>query len=433
MNLKMCFCLLVAALAGLSVFAEAPIVSNVRMSQDTESPAVFISYDLDGADAIITLDVTTNGVSVGGKALRRVAGAVNRKVETGTGLKIVWRPDVSCPNALLSDRAVAKVSVWTEANPPNYMVVSLDGLKDLAYYENEDSLPDGIGSDVYRTTKIVMRRIPAKGIVWRMGSSDADGVDASDETTHYVKLTKDYWMGVFPLTQGQAASGGWSGNYFKGEFAKLRPADMLYFLTLRDNYDTRGVGTNWPAASAVDAHAVRSSSIIGKLRALTDVEFDLPTEAQWEYACRAGGEPQWYTVGGVAKDFGVIARYKGNHTDASATGDPRDGHGSAIVGSYLPNDWGLYDMLGNVYEVCLDRYDANYAMPEGADLATTVFEDPVGAVFDGTNVKRVQRGGEFSSEKNACRVSRRFSASEDSRYQWNIGARLVAPIDGWAR
>ena len=96
-------------------------------------------------------------------------------------------------------------------------------------------------------------------------------------------------------------------------------------------------GAEWPSSAAVD-----SSSFMGKLRARTGLNFDLPTEAQWEYACRAGTTTK-YSYGDSGN--GDYMWYYGNSCMKTHK-----------VGTKLPNPWGLYDMHGNVYEWCLDWY-----------------------------------------------------------------------------
>ncbi len=105
--------------------------------------------------------------------------------------------------------------------------------------------------------------------------------------------------------------------------------------------DIRGssAGANWPVSSAVDA-----TSFLGKLRAKTNLNgFDLPMEAQWEYARRAGTTSTYNNGGDTEDDLKTLGRYSGNQSDG------RGGYTQhTAVGSYAPNGWGLYDMHGNV-------------------------------------------------------------------------------------
>ena len=136
----------------------------------------------------------------------------------------------------------------------------------------------------------------------------------------------------------------------------------------------------------------------------------LPTEAQWEYACRAGSDTPFHTGENLTTDQ---ANYDGNY--------PYRNHPKGLfvgkttpVGNYPPNAWGLYDMHGNVWEWCLDWYDKNY-------YEASKKNDPAGAE---TGALRVLRGGCWLGYAQDCRSAYRYDASPDFRY-YGIGFRLV--------
>jgi formylglycine-generating enzyme required for sulfatase activity len=134
---------------------------------------------------------------------------------------------------------------------------------------------------------------------------------------------------------------------------------------------------------------VDANSFIGRIRAKTGLSIDLPTEAQWEYACRAGTTSSYYNNGGNAEsDLSTLGRYDGNLNDG------RGGYSEHTkVGSYAPNAWGLHDMHGNVYEWCLDWYGS-----------LTNSSDPVGSV---SGSYRVRRGGCWYYGADSCTSSYR--------------------------
>ena len=116
----------------------------------------------------------------------------------------------------------------------------------------------------------------------------------------------------------------------------------------------------------------RCNKLYGKLRAKTGIDFDLPTEAQWEYACRAGSSGDWGLLAdGSMGTLDAMGWYEGNSSSQTHT-----------VGTKTPNAWGLYDMHGNVWEWCLDWYSSS-------GYSGT---DPVGAT---SGNYRVQRGGSW--------------------------------------
>ena len=263
---------------------------------------------------------------------------------------------------------------------------------DLAAGANASSYPvsymneppsGGFNTDEYKTTKLVLRKIEPG--TFTMGSPSSESGRDSDETQHKVTLTKPYYIGLFEVTQKQyALVTGSNPSYFSGD---KRPVEKVSWNTIRGN-------TNWPASSAVSA-----ASFMGRLRARTGLgDFDLPTEAQWEYACRAGTTTA-YSYGGSAN--GDYMWYSSN--SSSQTHD---------VGAKKANAWGLYDMHGNVWEWCLDCYASN--------LGTAAVTDPKGA---SSGSYRVLRGGGWSSDAANCRSAYR-SYGNPSSTDSNLGFRL---------
>jgi formylglycine-generating enzyme required for sulfatase activity len=236
----------------------------------------------------------------------------------------------------------------------------------------------------YATTHIVLRKIPAKGQTFTMGSpeseygrtnTDKSKIDADTiititgrETQHEVSFSRDYYMGVFEVTQYQywRITGKWPSAYSLEEFKNERPVEKVTYDDIRGT----GIGSTWPTN---DTHEVHSSSFLGLLRSKIEgsPKLDLPTEAQWEYACRANSTKSRYNGCDCSNsswtfrdsNLNTIARYNMNGgyiNDASILGAsmPILGttNGTARVGTYLPNAYGLYDTLGNVAEWCLDWF-----------------------------------------------------------------------------
>ena len=152
-------------------------------------------------------------------------------------------------------------------------------------------------------------------------------------------------------------------------------------------------GSKWPLNNKVD-----ESSVLGQLRKRIGNVFDLPTEAQWEYACRAGtttalNSGKDLTNADSCANMDEVGRYKYNQNDGNSEGNEH-----TTVGSYLPNSWGLYDMHGNVKECCLDYYKK--------DLGSNPVKDPTWIIGNAT---RVVRGGCWFVKADKCR-----SASRDT-------------------
>ncbi len=265
-----------------------------------------------------------------------------------------------------------------------------------------------LSDDTCRTTELWLRRIP-KG-TFTMGSPKGEvGRERaySIETQHQVTLTEDFYIGVFEITQKQYSLiyGSNPSKYMGG----TRPVEYVSYNDIRGTGSTAGAG--WPTYG----HAVDSGSFLGKLRAKTGKTFDLPTEAQWEYACRAGtttalntGRNLTSTVRGDSA-MDVAGRYGYNQNDGKGRYSQH-----TKVGSYLPNAWGLYDMHGNVYEWCLDRHTS--------DLGSSAVTDPKGP--DSVS-SRVCRGGSWDNGAPDCRSAYRYYLSPSSNCNSYSGFRVV--------
>ena len=407
-------------LAATVLIAE-PRVSNVTFKQDnTASRKVTITYRLEDESAIVTIDILTNGVSIGAANLTHFAGDVNRIVAPGSLRTALWYPDKAWPDHK-TDSAKAVVTAWATNAPPNYMVVDLtDGV--TTYYTSAECLPDGgLSNDIYRTDRMVFRKIPARGVTWRMGSPTNELGRAEDETPHLVTLTKDYWFGIYSVTMGQ---------YKRIINSNESVAPNFCFFTNIASHVTRplqgvgmksirGTGKLWPT----DGHEVAAGSTIASLRAIAgNRPFDLPTETQWEYAARAGSGAALTTgknITSVTTDhqLDTLGRYDkncGSPDNASETASIRandDSTGTSKVGLYTPNRWGIYDIHGNVADLCLDWYGAYSGDME------SVQENPTGPA-KASDSQCTARGGFWgyihNNSASKCRLASRRAVAYDT-------------------
>lgn len=424
-----------AAVLAASAQAAVPEVSGVSMSQNATDRTVTINYTLSDAPAVVTLDIQTNAntsaaandpgwTSIGGGAIWNARGDVWKKVETGSRT-ITWKPDLSWPNHKIeASGARAVVTAWATNNTPDYMVVHLDIAGAVpSYYPAADFLPkasyDQEGAAVtnnpaYKRTKILMRKVMAKDITWTMGSTSVETERHADpkEKTHEVTLDGNYYIGVFPITQYQwLLVKGSNPSYFTTE-RDMRPVEKITYI------EARLAGSNsasedapyWPAAP-------HGNSFLGLLNSRTGLDFDLPSEAQWEFAARAGnGDGLWGDGSAILNthpdaNLARLGRYNRPNNDPSTTA-PNVG-GTSIVGSYAPNSWGIYDMHGNVLEICLDWYAEDITSLGGAVNTTR----PSGNYI-------VARGGSWNNYSGASRPARRNNIAYDLSYH-SMGLRVV--------
>jgi formylglycine-generating enzyme required for sulfatase activity len=211
--------------------------------------------------------------------------------------------------------------------------------------------PKELAVDLGGGTKLEMLLIPAGSF---MMGDDEKGSDKA-KPVHKVTITKPFYLGKYEVTQEQwEAVMGKNPSWLKGP---KNPVEQV----------------SWDDCQ----------KFLGKLNAKAGGQggtFSLPTEAQWEYACRAGSTTR-FCYGDAEAGLGDYAWYAGN-----------SGKKSHPVGEKKPNAWGLYDMHGNVWEWCADYWLAAYA----AEAAT----DPSGPA---TGTNRVTRGGCWSLPANFCR------------------------------
>jgi formylglycine-generating enzyme required for sulfatase activity len=233
---------------------------------------------------------------------------------------------------------------------------------------------------------------------FRMGSPPNETERRPDEAQVEVTLTRGFWMGKREVTQAQ-----W--RRVVGGFPRPQPAG--------EGDDFPVVEVNYAEAEGFCRRLTERARAAGDLPA--GWEFRLPTEAQWEYACRAGTT--------TATAFGDRLSSK----QANFQGKPYNGaeegpslNRAARVGSYPANAWGLHDLHGNVYEWCRDWY--HQTLPGGADPDLSAVKGTVNR--DGT-YSRVRRGGAWCDDGWPCRSAFRLRY-EPERLSDHIGFRVAA-------
>lgn len=244
----------------------------------------------------------------------------------------------------------------------------------------EDILTFALSQDVS------LEMIRVKAGTFMMGSPEYELGRSDTERLHKVTLTQDYWLGKFPVTQAQfQAIMKYNPSYFGGS---KRPVEEVDWNCARD-------------------FCVRlNKKFDDKLP--EGYQFDLPTEAQWEYACRAGTTTAYFWGNSCN---GTEANCYG-HRPCGTTAKGPFLERTTDVGTYEPNDWGFYDMHGNVFEWCRDWYNDDYG------------EDAIDPVGPSSGSGRVLRGGCWSGNAQYCRSADRYGCGPGYRSN-SCGFRLA--------
>ena len=429
----------IASTLAASALAAVPTVSDATLSQSHDR-TVTITYTLSDAPGIVTCDILTNGVSIGASNLTHFSGDVNRLVENGPAAKTIrWTPTKAWPDHIAE--ATAVVTAWETNSPPAVMVVDLLGHDPVAYYTDVACLTGGVADNpVYSTSKLVLRRIHAKDIPWTMGCLPNEiGYNAScNEYVHNVTLGGDYYIGVFEITQYQwyLLCGNRPSNFKNELHWERRPVESVSYRQIRDYIFNRTDGATGTNEYPADPHA---QSFLGKLRTRTGLAFDLPSEAQWEYACRAGHfNGRWndgsLIMASTAEDtnLNALARYAFTGGNESTDAQADSSSATAPVGSYAPNGWGLYDMHGNVLEYCLDWYSTQAGDPA---LDISGYNGAVNCdglkALDGNNGRhKVVRGGCYANNAERCRSGTRINHVGSWSGNASTGFRVCLNIGG---
>jgi len=312
--------------------------------------------------------------------------------------RIVWDAAKDLPNGFKCTNVLVTCRderILTDSK--RYMVVDLSsgpsGSSFAVSYTNQP--PSGGWTEEHMLQKLVLRRIDPG--TFQMGSPASDVEHVANETYHKVALTKPYYLSVFELTGKQYSL------IRGGDLQDTKPvaetlgvirgfdmgtadqsATLGYYSTTMQIVQKQARSANcWPASDSVDGN-----SVIGRLRSKTSLKFDLPTEAQWEFACRAGATTPLY----IGLDNSEMNRAKISGTPKT---DPSGSH-LIYVGNYQPNSWGLYDMNGNIGEWCLDIYCEN--------LGDSSVSDPRGGAVKYSQVDAWSHSQQLAQSSAGARI-----------------------------
>lgn len=310
----------------------------------------------------------------------------------GTPTTSVPMTDFTCEqgNKIVDSLGIYRKFAKKTITIPTNGTCTLVGVADLSVRNCDAGVPPAFASTAAKTKTVTLPGGAKMEFVWcekgvfTMGQNDGEWAPAKDEEPRRkITLTKGFWLAKYETTQGQWKSVmGANPSHFTGD--DELPVEMVSWKSCREFAEKAG------------------AALGAKMR--------LPTEAEWEYACRAGTRTtyHWGSQPSTAK-----ANYDGTDSSQPEKSLPTVGK-TVKVGSYEPNAWGLCDMAGNVAEWCEDDWQER----PSAENAT----DPLHG--DGTQDLKVYRGGAWKGQSFTCRSAERSWFSCSNERDW-LGVRFV--------
>ena len=360
----------------LIIFLASFLVGGIALAKDSSA---FDSVTSDSSLGAPELMMTITGTRVS-LSWSKVTGA--------TGYQVCYTQyPYDNPEAIKTIDVGDNISAVYELSPGCAYLVAVKACDSSGFNCSDYSVIHDVVIPLVSTFKNSLgqtfKLIPAG--TFTMGSPTGEPGRFDDETQHTVTLTKSFYMQTTEVTQGQ--------------WKKLMGSNPSSFTTCGEDCPVEKV--SWDDAQAY----------IAKLNQRGEGIYALPTEAQWEYAARAGSTTAFYNGGITSYPDMYDCNYDGN-PNAIAWYCYNSDLETHPVAQKTPNAWGLFDMSGNVSEWCSDWY---------GDYPSGSVTDPTGPQ---TGIGRVQRGGNWGSAARRCRSASRLGGGPDDRYSY-LGFRLA--------
>ncbi len=368
---------------SISTQKNAPVVIDV-LANDSDPDGNVLTITAVGNPSHGTAEITSSGKNVTYTPADAYSGTDSFTYTISDGKGGAATATVSVVVLDVSDGEYLVIDISSAASAASYSYQYLDAAH----------LDPALTDDAYKTGKILLKKVAAG--TFTMGSPPGETGRFSNEPQHKVTLDKAFYVGVFEITQAQYRNVmGENPSFYQGD---ERPVENVSWDNVR--------GGTWPSLPGNPA----SSSFMGKISSKTGISFELPTEAEWEYACRAG------TTTALNNGFNLDVNNPAYCSNLDLVGwytynSYEQKHRN--VGLLAANDWGLYDMHGNVWEWCLDYY-GEYSVADQSD--------PKGP---SSGEARVIRGGSWSYFAMNCRSAARNYIGSPGGFD-NLGFRIIA-------
>ena len=396
---------------------------------------VDVDFTISDSSASMAYRIELSAVYNGGANKVYANTYLTEPIVEGDGPKrVTWDLGADCPGLKIDDFTITVTATPMVGNDiPVYMVIDLSAGPSAVKYpvRYTTKVPD-LADDKCRTTELWMRRIRT-GTAFHMGGDDDPNKTALTPAKE-MRLTKDFYMAIFETTQQQWAQvmDAWPSFYSNKTYRAMRPVESITRAAIRGSTSYYP----WPNGNSNnEAGVVGKNTFAGLIRARTGLtKFDLPTEAQWVYAALGGaasGKYGLYPAVGTVSDSLVVKIARCNRNGGGNTEDGEvgisevDGEktGTMTVGHYRPNAYGLYDMLGNVSEMVLDRYTENW--PDDFDEINDVLDYKGSA----TGGNLIQKGMMHTTGPYYIGIQARIRRENNTDVFSQHGARFCVTLD----
>ena len=348
--------MIAAACSALAASAAITITDVSARQRWPWNGLVDVDFTISGATAgeAFAIDIDATAAS-GATQLSAKTYATEPVAGAGTS-RIVWDLGADYPEFRANDVRISVTATPLSSDTPIYMVIDLSGGSTatkypVRYTTKPPAHVRGASDEPCQTTELWMRRIRVPDFAFTVNSYTVVAENPTDTQKRFFwgKMTKDYYVGIFELTQKQyqLVKGSWPNSWFTNELYRAsRPVEALRYNTLTGTF-----GDIQASPSSITA-----ASFLGTIRAKPGLPISVPSNIQLHFAQRGGtkltstSEFYRYFLNGSVPPLDDVARYIGTVENTSPERDCDTKSGTAYVGSYLPNEYGLYDAIGNVSE-----------------------------------------------------------------------------------